>query len=158
MISTTLSPAISPPELREEYPYRGLGKQRDSRSWTHRVCLVTGLKTEHCYEHQYTREGDPSDAAIIDASIAEVIVALNERGYTTMFCCSGLPEDHIDPDCIDTHYPYLMFADWKQPEPRFFPSGVTRSWNSTHWTFSLNPDEARRQWAWLAEKLGVTLL
>lgn len=37
---------------------------------------------------------DHSGRPWIDASIAELIVLLNEIVFYTNFCCSGLPEDH----------------------------------------------------------------
>lgn len=43
----------------------------------------------------------------IDASIAHIIQALNDKGYITSNCCSGLDEDHTEGGCGG----YIAFLD-----------------------------------------------
>ena len=65
-----------------------------------RACRISGLETVSWYG-----DGDKQGRPWIDASIAGLIVSLNRAGFPTIFCCSGLPEDHDHAGCP----PYIMF-------------------------------------------------
>lgn len=69
-----------------------------------RVCDVLGLP---CTDRQHP-------CAVVDATIAPLIVALNERGWTTSFCCSGVEEDHTrgtERDFPPWKKAYILFGD-----------------------------------------------
>lgn len=54
-----------------------------------RVCEIGGLKNHY-------RSNQPCK---VDAAIADLVMAMNEAGLTTKYCCSALDEDHrSDPD------------------------------------------------------------
>jgi hypothetical protein len=72
---------ISPPIWRSEY----------NNSYWHFASHVRGLSSP---APQYNLEG----GVWVDASIAQLIVDLNELGYPTQFCCSGLPSEHRGHD------------------------------------------------------------
>jgi hypothetical protein len=120
--------------------------------WHQRICLLAGLPAPSTPYH-----GATDGEAAIDASIALVIAALNAAGHTTLFSCSGLPEDHRDNPEHHPAWPYLLFAADCAPAADWRPAGVEVSWGADHWTFSRNPDVARQQWTELAERLSVPL-
>lgn len=133
---------ISPPQWVEKH----YGSRH--KPWKHRVCYVGGLANDLC---NYGRGGPVP----IDASIVHIIVELNRLGYTTSFCCSGLPEDHVGG--MGSQSGYLLFADGCELPVDVAPTGTQITWDNTHWAFAPNPDLAREQWGELAARLGVEL-
>ncbi len=116
---------------------------RDS-TWRHRISLVAGISPPPFAHSEWWIDGQ----AVIDASIAPLIATLNEHGFVTEFCCSGLPDDH-------TEHPhgsaaYIQFSTPLPPE--LTPSGVVVSAERTHVRFF-----NRAQWVWLADRMGVEL-
>lgn len=119
-----------------------------NRSRRVRICLVDGLKCDHTGGSVYER----TDGTVeIDASIAPLIVELNRRGHETMFCCSGLPEDH-DGQPWGADYAYILFAERPTIEA---PAGVEVSWDGSHWSFARDPEVARGQWREIAARLEM---
>ncbi len=69
-----------------------------------RVCLVAGLLNEEKDRIKWFERGDE---VLVDAGIADLIVLLNNKGFKTIFCCSGLMEDHCS---VSTELGYISFA------------------------------------------------
>jgi len=115
-----------------------------------RVCWVGGLIDQAGY-------GDGVHSVPIDASIAHIVAELNWRGYPTLFCCSGLPEDHLYVEGMPCLNPYILFADleWDALPHSLAPAGTVITWNGKHWAFNSDFEVARRQWRELATTLGV---
>jgi hypothetical protein len=127
-----------------------------THSWRHRVCLIEGLT---CIQGQTHYNGSTPTAIVVDATIAPIVLRLNELGHTTQFSCSGLKEDHDDPrwgHFDGTHWAYLAFD---QCDPTLAPRGVVvQDTHHVHWTFSRQLTHLRTQWEELAARLGVELL
>lgn len=119
----------------------------------YRISLVTELEWEHQQGHTYGR----SDRLVeIDASIAPIVVALNERGHRTLFSCSGLPEDHENEMPSHPKWGYLCFVE---PLPEeLIPKGMEVSWDGSHIKLPFAADKARLVWAEMARRLGVELV
>ncbi len=76
-----------------------------------RVCRVAGLVSS---DGRVFGEEQSCDA-LVDASIAPLVVYLNQVGFATAFCCSGLEEDHREDKGLDevpmSERAYLYFFD-----------------------------------------------
>ena len=90
--------------LRESlHPMKSEPFWQQSRFNRNRVCRVAGVIS-------YPENGMDGDrgGALIDAGIADLIILLNELGFTTAYCCSGLRADHKSANC---HNAYIAFVD-----------------------------------------------
>jgi len=69
-----------------------------------------GAKVRTCFVQGIMDTYQEDCSAPIDASIAQLIVALHKAGYPTLFCCSGLEEDHIGVGKDIIRSAYIYFA------------------------------------------------
>ncbi len=64
-------------------------------AYQNRVCKVEGLSNSD-YTPRISEYPFSEPCALIDAGIADLIILLNESGFKTDYCCSGLESDHND--------------------------------------------------------------
>lgn len=118
--------------------------------YRNRVCRIHGLSPSG----PYLRDGPE---ALVDASIAPLILRLNEAGYPTLFSCSGLEEEHSPYEPINTGY--LVIACDIAPLIPFLPDGLAvESWkgNGTlRWSRTSTQDERRTGWESLYAAVGL---
>lgn len=74
-----------------------------------RTCFVQGIANTYANPARFPCPDNEPPNAPIDASIVQLIVALHKAGYPTLFCCSGLEEDHSETE-ISPRSAYIYFA------------------------------------------------
>jgi len=111
-----------------------------------RVCLVKGLITDR---DDYK---DKKGRVYIDASIARLMVKLNDAGCFTEFCCSGLMEDH-------TRQPYAGYISFlrhrKKTFPYHLPKGLRWDGGCIRSKHGMSEVDLRRAWALLEQSLPM---
>jgi len=57
---------------------------------------------------------EPDGSCLIDSSMVPLIMALNQRGHLTDFCCSGLKREHRE-NKFGISQGYISFRDRRLP-------------------------------------------
>src|SRR5580700_7512590 len=119
------------------------------------ILEIEGLRPFYGFEGQN---------ACIDASIAPLVLRLNEMGFETWVSCSGLPEDHPG-DPFPTCRAYICFRS-KVSAPLaqvlkdsgFYLEGGTAAYMRKSWQEFPTAESVRSRWYALAVNLNNVLV
>ncbi len=129
------TPSISKPEWVKSWS--------DNKCSKSRACWISGLHVDNEYQ------ADKAGRVWVDASIARLIVLLNQAGFTTMYCCSGLPEDHSRMK--DVLAGYISFTETKRRLPFRLPRGLRWDGDCIRSRIGGSTDVLRAAWMRLEE-------
>jgi hypothetical protein len=113
-----------------------------------RVCRVPGLADS---DDRRRTSGFPGPW--VDYSIAPLIAELNQLGFETLACCSGLPEDHKPCDQLGG---YILFAGPVRPQLPTLPTGL--EWEGPGWLqsrFKHTPELSMKLWRQMGEPVTI---
>jgi hypothetical protein len=88
---------------------------------------------------------EPDGSCLIDASMVPLIMALNQQGHLTGFCCSGLKREHRAKK-FGISQGYIMFRDSQLPSYPL-PRWLYREGGCIRMDFVATEEQRETAWA-----------